>query len=242
MSSLAIGSPCSKISKDHAGEVAISLGARPTVTGSSRPSASLNSTGVTGLGNDHVHDRVETAAELFEDSRRQRRAGDEPIGRLDCAAHQFAAENGARHLVADVKAPAAALVALAVDDGERGRAGAGNDHGALVAAQCARMGSIDVVIGANGGERPGRCSKVSRSAIDRPPAMQKAAIGIGVVGISRGRRRRKLPWRHRESSDRPARRSGSGDWSGHHALRPRSPGISSARRIRQLVPPPSTPR
>ena len=105
----------------------------------------------------------------------QRRAGHQPVGRFDGAAHQLAAEDGARHLVADVKAPAAALVALAVDDGERGRAGAGDDHRALFAAERAGVGDIDVVVDSTPANGHGRCSKASRSTTERPPAMQKQA-------------------------------------------------------------------
>ncbi|MEI2612950.1 MAG: hypothetical protein V9G20_30285 [Candidatus Promineifilaceae bacterium] len=50
----------------------------------------------------------------------QRRALDETVGGFDGAADELAAENRTRHLVADVKAPATALVALAVDLGEGG--------------------------------------------------------------------------------------------------------------------------
>src|SRR5690606_7544310 len=57
-----------------------------------------------------VHHRIEAAAELFDHRFGERGAGHKPVGRFHRAAHEFATEDRAGHLVADMEAPAAALV------------------------------------------------------------------------------------------------------------------------------------
>ena len=129
-------------------------------------------------------------------------------------------ENGARHLVADVKAPAAALMALAVDDGERGRAGADDDHRAVFAAKRAGVGDVDIVIDADRRRTArARCSNASRvdDRAARRPCRSRHTCW-------RFRRNRGRPWRRprawclRGSSGRRARRSGSAGWTARPGL------------------------
>src|SRR4051812_36242748 len=76
-----------------------------------------------------------------------------------------------------MKAPAATLVALTVDNGEGGGTGAGDDHRAVVAAKGAGMSGVDVVIGLHGSEWP--WALLEDLAIGDRAAAGHAKTGIG---------------------------------------------------------------
>src|SRR5690606_32730763 len=77
------------------------------------------------------HDGLIVAAQRRSDGSGEGRGFDKAVIGLDGVADELAAENGAGHLVADVKPPAASLIARAADDGHGGRAGADDDNATL---------------------------------------------------------------------------------------------------------------
>src|SRR6185312_11086866 len=82
-----------------------------------------------------VHHCIEAAAELLDHRLGQGRARNQLVLGLYCPANELAPENRARHLIADMKAPAATLEALPVDDRQGCRAGADDDRAAVLAAE-----------------------------------------------------------------------------------------------------------